>query len=54
MITHLQDTITLNNGLQMPGMGLGVFQVANGATAEMVKNAIEASIQLLFMAMKKV
>ncbi|MEK5488779.1 MULTISPECIES: aldo/keto reductase [Lysinibacillus] len=41
MITHLQDTITLNNGLQMPGMGLGVFQVENGATAEMVKNAIE-------------
>ncbi len=25
----------------MPGMGLGVFQVANDATAEMVKNAIE-------------
>ena len=41
MINHLQDTITLNNGLQMPGMGLGVFQVANDATAEMVKNAIE-------------
>uniref|UniRef100_UPI0035DDD481 aldo/keto reductase n=1 Tax=Bacillus paralicheniformis TaxID=1648923 RepID=UPI0035DDD481 len=40
-ITHLQDTITLNNGSQMPGMGLGVFQVANAATAEMVKNAIE-------------
>lgn len=41
MITHLQDKITLNNGLQMPGMGLGVFQVENDATAEMVKNAIE-------------
>ncbi|QPQ34843.1 aldo/keto reductase [Lysinibacillus sp. JNUCC-52] len=41
MINHLQDTITLNNGLQMPGMGLGVFQVENEATAEMVKNAIE-------------
>ncbi|WP_427109825.1 aldo/keto reductase [Lysinibacillus xylanilyticus] len=41
MINHLQDTITLNNDLQMPGMGLGVFQVANDATAEMVKNAIE-------------
>ena len=26
MITHLQDTITLNNGLQMPGMGLGFFK----------------------------
>ncbi|MFJ7663979.1 aldo/keto reductase [Lysinibacillus sp. NPDC097162] len=41
MMNHLQDTITLNNGLQMPGMGLGVFQVENDATAEMVKNAIE-------------
>jgi len=41
MIQHLQDTITLNNGLQMPGMGLGVFQVENDATADMVKNAIE-------------
>lgn len=41
MINHLQDTITLNNGLQMPGMGLGVFQVDNNATAEIVKNAIE-------------
>lgn len=41
MINHLQDKITLNNGLQMPGMGLGVFQVPNDVTAEMVKNAIE-------------
>jgi len=41
MINQLQDTITLNNGLQMPGMGLGVFQVENDATAEIVKNAIE-------------
>ncbi|MGE7022914.1 aldo/keto reductase [Solibacillus cecembensis] len=41
MITSLQDTIKLNNGINMPGMGLGVFQVANDATAEIVKNAIE-------------
>lgn len=41
MINNLQDTITLNNGLKMPWMGLGVFQVENDATAEMVKNAIE-------------
>jgi len=41
MINHLQDTITLNNGLQMPAMGLGVFQVENDATSEMVKDAIE-------------
>ncbi|WP_427108974.1 aldo/keto reductase [Lysinibacillus xylanilyticus] len=41
MINNLQDKITLNNGLQMPGMGLGVFLVPNDVTAEMVKNAIE-------------
>lgn len=41
MINNLQDTITLQNGLAMPGMGLGVFQVENDATAEIVKNAIE-------------
>ncbi|EON71276.1 aldo/keto reductase [Lysinibacillus sphaericus] len=41
MINNLQDTITLHNGLKMPGLGLGVFQVENDATAEMVKKAIE-------------
>lgn len=41
MIKHLQDTIQLNNGINMPGIGLGVFQVENDATAEIVKNAIE-------------
>lgn len=41
MINSLQDTIKLNNGIEMPGIGLGVFQVENDATAEIVKNAIE-------------
>ena len=41
MINSLQDTIKLNNGVEMPGFGLGVFQVENDATAEIVKNAIE-------------
>ena len=41
MITSLQDTIKLNNEVEMPGMGLGVFQVENDTTAEIVKNAIE-------------
>lgn len=31
----------MNNGLKMLGMGLGVFQVVNDATAEMIKEAIE-------------
>ncbi len=42
MIKDLHDKIKLNNGLEMPGMGLGVFQVDNDATAEIVKNAIDA------------
>lgn len=41
MITSLQDTIKLNNEVDMPVMGLGVFQVENDTTAEIVKNAIE-------------
>lgn len=41
MITSLQDTIKLNNGVEMPAMGLGVFQVENDTTPEIVKNAIE-------------
>lgn len=40
MITSLQDTIKLNNEVEMPAMGLGVFQVENDTTAEIVKNAI--------------
>ena len=27
MITSLADTVTLNNGTKIPGMGLGVFQM---------------------------
>lgn len=41
MMNHLQDTIKLNNGVAMPGLGLGVFKVANDAAADIVKNAIE-------------
>ncbi|WP_425412017.1 aldo/keto reductase [Lysinibacillus contaminans] len=40
-MNSLQDTIKLNNGVEMPGIGLGVFQVENDTTAEIVKNAIE-------------
>lgn len=41
MINNLQDTLKLNNGIEMPGIGLGVFQVENGVTADIVKNAID-------------
>lgn len=41
MPNHLQDTTTLNNGVKMPWLGLGVFQVAEGS--ELV-NAVKTAI----------
>ncbi|MCR2805492.1 aldo/keto reductase [Paenibacillus soyae] len=41
MIQHLQDTVTLHNGVQMPGLGLGVFKVEEGTElVEAVRTAI--------------
>ncbi|RJE88430.1 aldo/keto reductase [Paenibacillus sp. 1011MAR3C5] len=41
MMKHLQDTVTLHNGVTMPGLGLGVFKVEEGPTVvEAVKAAI--------------
>lgn len=41
MINGLQDVVTLNNGVKMPGMGLGVFKVEDGnVVIESVKAAI--------------
>ncbi|TVY02990.1 aldo/keto reductase [Cohnella terricola] len=40
--TRLQDTVTLNNGVQMPWFGLGVFKVEEGSEViDSVKNAIK-------------
>ncbi|GGF93211.1 putative oxidoreductase YtbE [Paenibacillus albidus] len=41
MIQHLQDTTVLHNGVKMPWLGLGVFQVEEGA--ELVQ-AVKAAI----------
>lgn len=42
MIDYLQDTITLNNGVKMPGFGLGVYKVEDGdVVIHSVKTAIE-------------
>ncbi|MCE4051634.1 MULTISPECIES: aldo/keto reductase [Bacillaceae] len=39
---HLQDTVALANGVKMPWLGLGVFQVEDGATVvESVRAAIK-------------
>ncbi|NBD25200.1 aldo/keto reductase [Paenibacillus glycinis] len=42
MLNHLQDTVTLHNGVQMPGFGLGVFKVQEGD--ELVQ-AVKAAIK---------
>lgn len=42
MTTHLQERVTLNNGVKMPWLGLGVFRVEEGAElVEAVKSAIK-------------
>ena len=40
MITSLADTVTLNNGTKIPGMGLGVFQIPDEETAKVVEEGI--------------
>lgn len=42
MIKNLQDTVTLHNGVKMPGFGLGVFKVEEGP--ELV-NAVKVAIK---------
>ncbi|HWI48441.1 MAG TPA: aldo/keto reductase, partial [Rummeliibacillus sp.] len=41
MNKQLKQTTTLNNGVEMPRLGLGVFQVPDEQTAEMVYTAIK-------------
>ncbi|SFE22029.1 Aldo/keto reductase [Lentibacillus persicus] len=40
MIEHLQDTVTLNNGVKMPGFGLGVYKVEEDVAIDSVKVAL--------------
>ncbi|MGZ7441149.1 aldo/keto reductase [Paenibacillus sp. TH7-28] len=42
MPNHLQDTVTLNNGVEMPWFGLGVYQAKEG---EEVIRAVKAAIR---------
>jgi diketogulonate reductase-like aldo/keto reductase len=43
MINNLKDCVTLNNGLEMPWLGFGVFQMKEGAeTEDSVRVALEA------------
>ena len=47
MISNLQDTITLNNGVKMPGFGLGVYKMEDKDTADAVKTAINNGYRLI-------
>lgn len=42
MIQNVNDTVQLYNGVKMPGLGFGVWQIPQGATAECVKLALKA------------
>lgn len=43
MPNHLQDTVTLNNGVKMPWLGLGVFKAQEG---DEVVRAVKSAIQV--------
>jgi len=47
MITSLNDRIKLNNGTAIPGLGLGVFQIPNEETADVVANGIKQDYRLI-------
>lgn len=40
---HLQDCVTLHNGVQMPWLGLGVYKVKDG---EEVINAVRTALEI--------
>ena len=48
MIKNLQDTVTLSNGVKMPGFGLGVYKVTDdGEIDHAVKSAIAAGYRMI-------
>ncbi|MCH4009655.1 aldo/keto reductase [Companilactobacillus sp.] len=47
MINSLNDRITLNNGIRMPGLGLGVYQIPDEDTAKVVADGIKAGYRLI-------
>ena len=45
---EIMDFVTLNNGVKMPKLGFGVFQVPDGKTAEQaVIDAIDSGYRLI-------
>src|SRR5688500_1876525 len=46
-MTALLPTITLNNGVELPALGLGVFQSAPAETVGAVESALGAGYRLI-------
>ncbi|OIK12123.1 glyoxal reductase [Bacillus sp. MUM 13] len=47
-MNNINGTVTLNNGVEMPQLGFGVFKVENGdQTVESVKKALEAGYRAI-------
>ena len=47
MIHSLTDKVTFNNGTEIPGLGLGVFQIPDEDTAEVVSRGISNGYRLI-------
>jgi diketogulonate reductase-like aldo/keto reductase len=47
MIHSLKENVRLNNGTEIPGLGLGVFQIPDEDTAEVVKKGIITGYRLI-------
>lgn len=47
MITSLKERVKLNNGTEIPGLGLGVFQIPDEMTAEVVRKGIVNGYRLI-------
>ncbi|WP_032374089.1 aldo/keto reductase [Rhodococcoides fascians] len=46
-VTHTPaPTITLNNGIEMPSIGLGLFKVEDGALADIIGAALSADVRM--------
>ncbi len=43
MINHIADTVELNNGVRMPGLGLGVYKVEEG---DEVERALHSALKI--------
>ncbi len=46
-ITNVQGTVTLNNGVQMPYFGLGVYLIPSAQVVEVIRHAVSVGYRLV-------